>query len=161
MQLMHRRRSVLVCVAVVGGAVAAALIGLPHHVAAQQDDAKIVGNLDEQYQAAVKINDTATMDRILADNYTLVTGHGTVQNKADLLEEARSGRMHYEHQEDTDRTVRLYGNAAVVTAFLWEKGSDGKRSFDYKLWFSDVYMKTPGGWRYVFAQSSLPLVTAP
>jgi hypothetical protein len=28
---------------------------------------------------------------------------------------------------------------------------------DYTLWFSDVYVRTPAGWRYLFGQASLPV----
>jgi len=65
--------------------------------------------------------------------------------------------MHYEHQEDTDQTVRVWGNTAVITAKLWEKGTDDEKPFDYMLWFSDTYVRTPSGWRYVFGQASLPM----
>ena len=58
--------------------------------ASASDDEKIVAALDTQYQAAVKNNDAATMDRILADDFVLVTGRGKTQNKADLLKDARS-----------------------------------------------------------------------
>jgi hypothetical protein len=37
---------------------------------------------------------------------------------------------------------------------------DGKL-FDYKLWFSDTYVRTSGSWRYVFDPASLPLPKAP
>src|SRR5215831_15806169 len=62
------------------------------------DDQKIVAALDAQYQAAVEKNDASIMDRILADDFVLVTGSGKTQSKADLLEEARSGRVVYEYQ---------------------------------------------------------------
>jgi ketosteroid isomerase-like protein len=120
-----------------------------------QKDKKIVAGLDTEYQAAVKINDAATMDRILADDFILVTGSGKIYDKAALLEEARSGRMHYDHQEDTEQTVRLWGDTAVVTAKLWEAGTDSGNPFDKTVWFSDTYVRTPSGWRYVFGQSSL------
>jgi hypothetical protein len=29
------------------------------------------------------------------------------------------------------------------------------------LWFSDVYARTPSGWRYGFAQASRPLEVTP
>jgi ketosteroid isomerase-like protein len=121
------------------------------------DDRKTVAALDTQYQAAVKANDAATMDRILADDFVLVTGSGKTYTKADLLDEARGGSMHYEHQEDTDQTVHVWGNTAVITAKLWEKGTEDRKPFDYMLWFSDTYVRTPNGWRYVFGQASLPL----
>ena len=40
------------------------------------DDKKTVAALDAEYQAAVKINDASTMNRILADDFILVTGSG-------------------------------------------------------------------------------------
>ena len=127
---------------------------------ASADDKKIVAALDTQYQAAVKENDAATMDRLLADDFVLVTGSGKAYTKADLLEEARSEQIKYEHQEDTDQTVRIWGDTAVITAKLWEKGTIQGKSFDKTVWFSDTYVHTPTGWRYVFAQSSLPLPDA-
>jgi ketosteroid isomerase-like protein len=133
------------------------LIFRPRNEATSGDDAKIVGALDTEFQAAVKNNDAATMSRILADDFILVTGSGKTQNKADLLDESRSGQIHYEHQEDTEQTVRVWGDTAVVTAKLWGKGTNQGKSFDSILWFSDTYVRTPSGWRYVFGQASLPL----
>jgi ketosteroid isomerase-like protein len=118
-----------------------------------------IARLDTEYQRAVKMNDAATMDRILADDFVLVVGSGKTYTKADLLKDARKGNTTYQHQEDTDQTVRVWGDTAVITALLWEKGvSDGK-AFDKKLWFSDPYVRTNNGWRYVFGQASLPLRT--
>ncbi len=128
--------------------------------AADADDRKAVADLDTQYQLAVKDNDAATMDRILADDFVLITGRGKVYTKADLLQATR-GATFYEHQEDTDQTVRVWGDTAVVTALLWVKGIDGGKPFDYKLWFSDTYVRTAKGWRYAFGQASLPLPAAP
>jgi ketosteroid isomerase-like protein len=125
------------------------------------DDEKAVAALDAEYQAAVKTNDVATMDRILADDFVLVTGLGKTYTKADLLNEARSKRTIYEHQEDTAQKVRVWGDTAVVTALLWAKGTEDGKPFDYKLWFSDTYVRTPAGWRYVFGQASTRLPKAP
>ena len=117
---------------------------------------KQIAALDTEYQAAVKRNDVATMNRLLADQFILVTGSGKTYTKADLLEEARSGHVQYEHQEDTDQTVRVWGDTAVITAKLWEKGTQHGTPFEYKVWFSDTYVRTSTGWQYVFGQSSFP-----
>jgi ketosteroid isomerase-like protein len=129
--------------------------------ASASDDEKIVAALDTQYQAAVKNNDAATMDRILADDFVLVTGRGKTQSKADLLKEARSKAIIYENQEDSNQKVRVWGDTAVVTALLWAKGTEEGKPFDYKLWFSDLYVRTATSWRYLFAQASLPLPREP
>jgi ketosteroid isomerase-like protein len=120
-----------------------------------------VAALDTRYQEAVRTHDVAAMDSILADDFVLVTGKGKVYSKADLLGEARDEGVVYEHQEDSNQTVRLWGNTAVVTALLWAKGTEKGEPFDYKLWFSDTYVRTPGGWRYVFGQASIPLPKEP
>lgn len=125
------------------------------------EDQRAVAALDTRYQAAVKQNDAVTMDHILADDFILVTGRGKTYTKADLLKDARTALDQYEHQEDTDQTVRVWGDTAVVTAKLWEKGSEEGKVFDYTVWFSDTYVRTAAGWRYVFGQSSLPLPKTP
>src|SRR5437763_1147038 len=137
------------------------MIAPPGRAASSVDDEKTVAALDTEYQAAVKKNDVATMDRILADDFVLVTGVGKTYTKADLLNAARSKRTIYQHQEDSMQKVRVWGDTAVVTALLWENGTEAGKSFDYKLWFSDTYVRTPTGWRYVFAQASTRLPETP
>ena len=135
----------------------------PHKLnASPEDDAKAVAALDTKYQAAVKANDATTMDQILADDFVLVTGRGSVFSKADLLDSARKKEATYERQDEEPGTqkVRVWGDTAVVTALLWIKSVQGGKPADYKLWFSDTYVRTPTGWRYVFGQASLPLPKA-
>jgi len=133
-----------------------------HLNASSDEDAKIVAGLDTKYQAAVKSNDAATMDQILADDFVLVTGRGKVFSKTDLIESARKKEVTYERQDEEAGTqkVRVWGDTAVVTALLWIKAEQGGKPVDYKLWFSDTYVRTPAGWRYVFGQASLPLPQA-
>ena len=123
----------------------------------QADDAAAVAQLDTEYQVAVARNDGATMDRILADDFVLVVGSGRVYTKADLLEEARSGRIVYERQDDSQQTVRVWGDTAVLTALLSARGTEGGTAFEYRVWFSDTYVRCPGGWRYVLGQSGARL----
>ena len=130
--------------------------------ASPEEDVKTVAALDTKYQAAVKSNDAAMMDQILADDFVLVTGRGKISNKADLIESARKKEVTYERQDEEPGTqkVRVWGDTAVVTALLWIKAEQGSKPVDYKLWFSDTYVRTPTGWRYVFGQASLPLPQA-
>ena len=122
-------------------------------------DAHTVAALDTVYQKAVKANDIAIMDRILADDFVLVTDRGASLTKADLIKEAREKRTIYEHQEEGEGTqkVRVWRDTAVVTALLRIKGTRDQNPFDYKVWFSETYVRTATGWRYVFGQASIPL----
>lgn len=113
--------------------------------------------LDRQYQDAVFRNDADAIDRLLPDDFALVTGRGKLVRKPDLLREARQRVAEYERQHDSQQSVRFIGDIAVISALLHAKGYQDGKPFDYRLWFSDVYLCTPAGWRYSFAQSSIPL----
>jgi hypothetical protein len=130
--------------------------------AAKEDPAALVAGLDTQYQAAVESNDWQTMDRILHPDFTLVLGDGKVYSRADLIDAAREKRFEFEKQVEVPgtQTVRLFGDdTATVTALLWLKGRrvSNQGAFEYKLWFSDTYVRTKGGWKYAFGQASLRL----
>lgn len=128
--------------------------------ATPSEDARTVADLDTAFQLAVKNNDAATIERIQADDMILVLGNGRTATKADHVNNARNATRTYEVQDEVPgtQTVRVWGDTAVVTALLHIKGAakDG-RSFDYKLWFSDTYVRTAVGWKYAFGQASLPL----
>jgi ketosteroid isomerase-like protein len=142
-------------------AVAILAAGAPRR--SPERDAAEVAALDTAYQAAVEQNDVATMDRILADDFVLVLGTGTVHDKAELLEEARSKSITWDVQREIDgsQKVRVWGDTAVVTAKLRVKGTRDGKAFDRTLWFSDTYVRAASGWRYVFGQASIALPAAP
>jgi len=124
-----------------------------------EDVKKIVAALDTEFQLAVKHNDAATIDRIVHPEYILVNGRGQIEPRDVLLENARTKRVIYEQQDEEPGTqaVRVYGDTAVVTAKLWIKGVRDGKPIDFKVWFSDTYVKTPAGWKYFFGQASLAL----
>lgn len=125
-----------------------------------EEDRKTVAALDTQYQAAVERNDAATMARIHHENMILVVSSGAVITGATLEQQARDRLYTWERQVEVDdsQVVRVWGDTAVVTAKLWLKGKRPNGApIDYKLWFSDTYVRTPTGWRYAFGQAGAPL----
>jgi ketosteroid isomerase-like protein len=124
-----------------------------------EDDRRIVAALDTEFQAAVKHNDAEAMARILHEDMILTLGDGRTFTRAEQLQSARNQEITYERQEEDAATqvVRVWDDTAVVTARLWIKGIRGGVAFERKLWFSDTYVRTADGWRYVFGQASLPL----
>lgn len=128
-------------------------------VASEEADRKEVARLDVEYQAAVKRNDAEAMARVLHQRFTLVLGNGKTFDRKELLDSAKAGEVVYEKQDEEpgSQTVRVFGETAVVTALLWLKGVREGKTFERRLWFSDTYVRTPQGWKYVFGQASLPL----
>lgn len=128
-------------------------------LAAPSVDRNKVARLDRVYQEAVKRNDVATMDRILHPSFQLVLGDGRKISRKQLIMEAKGRRIAYELQDEVAGTqsVRVWGDTAIVTAKLRLKGAKDGRSFNRTLWFSDTYVRTDRGWKYLFGQASLPL----
>jgi ketosteroid isomerase-like protein len=129
-------------------------------VMADTDTKELIAQLDIEYQAAVERNDAEAMGRILADDFVLITGVGRVRTRDDLLQEARDRVAIYEYQEAGERTVRVWGETAVVTALLRAKGEQGEEQFEVRLWYSDTYAMINGEWRYVLGQASTRLPDA-
>ena len=126
------------------------------------DDARTVAEMDRAYQLAVKQNDIAKMGQILHPDFQLVLGSGRKINRDELL--ARSGKDHLiwevQDEEAGSQAVRVTADTAIVTAKLLLKGKIDGQAFDMALWFSDTYIRTESGWRYLFGQASLPLPPA-
>jgi len=122
-------------------------------------DREAVAAVDRAYQAAVKTNNTHILRRILGNQVNIVLGNGRVVTREAILTEAMSNTVHYAKQDEVPGTksVRVFGDMAVVTALLWVKGEGIQGQFDDHLWFSSTYLRTPKGWTYYFGQVSLPL----
>lgn len=144
-------------VALAGASVTLAPTTSPEPQAA--DDAAEVAAIDTRYQRAVEANDAETMAQVLHPQFVLVLGDGRRLSRADLLRSAREREASYERQVEDPGTqaVLVVGDTAIVTARLWSKGHGPRGPFEHRLWFSDTYVRTPDGWRYLFGQASLPL----
>lgn len=97
-----------------------------------------VMQVDEQFRLAKLNKDTATLDRILADNFYEMNQNGNGRNKAEFIELFKTFPI---STLTTDSfTVRLAGDTASVTGSQNENG-------DIPMLFLRVYVKGPNGWQ--------------
>ncbi len=59
--------------------------------------------------------DTAAMNKILDENYTLTHVTGRVQSKAEWFDEVQKESMKYYSAKEISHSVKIYGNKADVT----------------------------------------------
>src|SRR5919199_3594393 len=85
------------------GAIAAA--PQPQSVAAERQ----VLATDDERNEALRRGDPAPLERIYADDYTLVTSLGQVRTKADQINELRSGQLRYPTIEILDLRFESMG----------------------------------------------------
>jgi ketosteroid isomerase-like protein len=92
--------------------------------------------------------DADNIAKFLTDDYTLTNSKGEITKAADDIEDARSGRVHYDVFEDYDMKLRVYGgHTAIVTGKTKVKGNAQGKPIDIIVQFTDTFVKQDGRWR--------------
>src|SRR5512147_875379 len=104
---------------------------------------------DDRRVDALRRADTAALDKIYQDDYTLVTPTGTIRSKADQLRELASGQFRYETLEVTERTVRVYGDVAVLVEREKTRIVNAGHPLGGDTRFTRVYRRFGTEWRVI------------
>src|SRR5688500_18977454 len=75
-----------------------------------------IRQIEEELRAAFVDADAATVDRLLPDDYTTTNVNGLTRTKAQLLADLKAGAVKTESLTLENIVVRVYGDAAVLTA---------------------------------------------
>jgi ketosteroid isomerase-like protein len=116
--------------------------------------AKAVAALENQWLQSQKTNNPDLVAPLLADKIISTGNDGKVENKAQMLADAKSRK--YDSAEYEDVQVMVYGNTAIATGGFRGKGTDaaGKRFDDHDRW-TDTWIKMPSGnWQCVATHDS-------
>ena len=104
----------------------------------------------EQAQIAAYLKaDTATLDQLWADDFTLTVPNGAVLPKAGYLAMVKTGGVKYEVLQLDALQVRVFGDAAIASVRVTLKGSVGDHPLNGTDVFQTVYVKRDGRWRMV------------
>jgi uncharacterized protein (TIGR02246 family) len=114
--------------------------------------------LDREWADSIARGDTAALDRLFADDMTVISGRGELRTKAQEMDELRPNpdiTTYFFKTEDV--RVRVYNeDAAVVTGTArWRIKYQGK-DIDHERRYTSVYIKQQGRWRIVAQQLSRP-----
>jgi ketosteroid isomerase-like protein len=110
--------------------------------------------LDAEFQRAVGAKDVAAVAKFLADDYILVTASSRIMTKQELLEEVAPAGLTWEMNASREVSVRVYGDTAIVTALLEQKGVDNNERFDSPVRYTDTWLRENGTWRQIAAHAS-------
>ncbi|MDQ3664976.1 MAG: nuclear transport factor 2 family protein [Acidobacteriota bacterium] len=116
------------------------------------NDEQAVRQLLDEISAALTRNDIAALDRIYADDYTLVNESGVLGTKAPRLAAIKSGELKYESVGFDEVNVRMYGNTAVATYRVTSKGQSKGQDIGGQFRATSTYVKMKGRWQLVAAQ---------
>jgi ketosteroid isomerase-like protein len=109
--------------------------------------------LSKRYSHAYIAKDVSALDRILADDWTLITaGCGDEVYKRGQLKDLKDGTLQVHGIEDSDVRVRVFGNSAVVTGKRASKVTYNGRDVSDVARFSQFYVHGDDGWQCVSTQ---------
>ena len=129
-------------------------IGAGARVYAQDAVTKELLRLEDVWGAAEAAKDGDTVGRLLAEDFVIVGPDGSMTAKAKYIEWIKANKDEFISAGDTDRKVRVYGNAAVVTG-LWTqtvKGGSGTVTSRYR-WTCVWIKQADGRWLSVAVQT--------
>jgi ketosteroid isomerase-like protein len=105
--------------------------------------------IEREWQDALVKRDVATIERIEADDYMFTDPEGGVQDKATDIAQIKTGQLVFDSFKNDDMKVRVYGDAAVVTARSIVKGKFQDEDISGEYRSTDVFVKQQGRWRCV------------
>jgi ketosteroid isomerase-like protein len=121
----------------------------PDSGAAPTDERAVVMDVTQQACEAFRVSDVATVEKLLAPTFTLVSSDSTVQDRKAVIAEVRNRDPQYQVFRNHSMTANVYGDAAVVQGVTHVKGTSGAQSFDVEVRFTDTLIRTNGQWQLV------------
>jgi hypothetical protein len=110
--------------------------------------------MDDRRMQALRQSDPAPLQQIYADDYTLVTPSGVVRSKNDQINDLVSGRVRYRKIETTERTVRVYGDVAIVLSREKYDILQADQQVGGDIFFTRTYKKFGTKWREIAAHGT-------
>jgi ketosteroid isomerase-like protein len=117
------------------------------------DESELV-DVARAWDRAMITNDAAAIGRFMADDWIIVGSDGSVTDKTGFLGLVASGVVIHDVMTSENMTVRVYGNAAVVTSDGVSAGTYHGQPFREVERASSVFVRQSGEWRCVLTHLS-------
>jgi ketosteroid isomerase-like protein len=108
--------------------------------------------LTEELIQAYPKHEPSVLDRILADDLTVINPDGSLGDKAGETVGIRSGKLKLESVTNDDVKVRVFGETAVVTGRATIKGVVEGREIRDQNRYTCVFVKRRGQWQVINLQ---------
>jgi ketosteroid isomerase-like protein len=114
--------------------------------------------LMKAWSAAIVENDPAAIEAFVEPDWVLV-GQTGIQSREEFLAEVASGNLTHEAMSHLVHRVQIYGDVALVTARVTNRGTFRGTAFESDEWNTDVYVLRNGTWRCALTHLSPAIET--
>jgi ketosteroid isomerase-like protein len=116
---------------------------------AMSKDQEAVRKAENDRFAAMLKADVPALEKLLGTDLTYTHGDGRVIGKTAFIADFKTGAFKYTTIEPNDVTVRIFGDAAVVTGGAGMHVVNQGVPADIKIRYTDVHVKRNGAWQMV------------
>jgi len=117
--------------------------------ATAEETKKDVLKFEDERNQAILNRDTATLDRMYADEITWTMSNGDLLNKQQVLANIGSENQRLFSIEHSDRRIHVFGNTVILTATSNSSERYKDRMIIVPRRFTNVYVKQDGQWKLV------------
>jgi len=108
--------------------------------------------MEDEWQKATRTKDANLLKRIIAEDWVATNDKGNALNREQYISQTNANPDVVQSNENFDMQVRVYGNTAVVTGGLAEKGTRNGAAYSDSYRWTDVFVKRGGDWLAVVSQ---------
>ena len=139
-----------------GLAICAALIAAQAHAGREVGDyrglPRDLSAAATAYDLAQFRSDRSELQRLLADDYTLVGSYGETLTKVEDIAGAVSPDRKATYVALSKQVRKVWPNGAVLGGIVDAKGIDHGKAFVMRARFVDIWAKRNGHWQVIFTQ---------
>jgi ketosteroid isomerase-like protein len=118
------------------------------------DTTKELITIEKGFNSALVRSDWKAVERMYADDLIFTNADGSVTHKLDEVAAVRSGDIKMDSIEMSDERVQDFGDVAVTTGEVVEKGRYKTADLSGTYRFTDVWAKRNGRWQLVAGQET-------
>lgn len=104
------------------------------------------------YDRAQMAGDGAALERLLADDYTLINSHAEIEDKAGLIRDYTDPAYHIDPYTVQEPIEKIWRDGAVLGGTVALSGVDHGVRFTVTVRFADIWAKRSGRWQVVFTE---------
>ena len=120
------------------------------------DDEHQLRDIQQRLARAWVERDRASIERILAPEWSVTQANGSILSRANLVRTAfETEALRVTSMVVDDVTVGLFGTTAVVRGRTVAPGTDKGLAINVRLRFTDVFLQRNGEWQAVSSHASL------
>lgn len=124
------------------------------HAGDNARDEREILRVEAELCRAFERGDVATLREGLDERFTLTDSSGKVTDLAQNLAEVERREPFYESFRNHGQSIRLYGDAALVTGITSIKGRSGGQAFAADFQFTDTWVRVGGRWKMAASHAS-------